>query len=152
MKGHLAELDKETLNALETLYNFSESRIRERREASSMSKYLKQFPLLKIEDLQKKIAMDLSTGHRRRIEASIVPGGSSMVNVNNPQDIVGFRLVSPLAMGRTFQGCPPPFSAIFLSPWGRESHVFNKAMHLDCGGRVTSGSSLNQATWMSLSD
>ncbi|XP_066496883.1 amiloride-sensitive sodium channel subunit gamma [Tiliqua scincoides] len=95
MKGHLEELDKETLKALEMLYNFSQSSPRERRQAGSESKYLKEFPLLKIEDLQQKMAMDLGTGHRRRIEASIVPGDSSILNVNNPHDIVGFRLCNP---------------------------------------------------------
>ncbi|KAJ6653923.1 hypothetical protein lerEdw1_007681 [Lerista edwardsae] len=92
MKGHLAELDKETLHALENLYNFSESKSRERREAGSRSKYLQCFPLMKMDSRQQETALDLGTGHRRRIAANIVPGGSSMVNVQNPQDIVGFRL------------------------------------------------------------
>lgn len=156
MKGHLEELDKETLKALEMLYNFSQSSPRERREAGSESKYLKEFPLLKIEDLQQKMAMDLGTGHRRRIEASIVPGDSSILNVNNPHDIVGFRLVSPT--GRTFCGCPPwcanvtaarvspQFSGVHWVGVGR-SHVFDTGVHLDHG--VAGSPSLKQVAWLS---
>uniref|UniRef100_A0A8D2L2U0 Sodium channel epithelial 1 gamma subunit n=1 Tax=Varanus komodoensis TaxID=61221 RepID=A0A8D2L2U0_VARKO len=98
IKGHLAELDKDTLNALESLYNFTGSKPRERRDTDSKkakkSKFLPRFPLVKADRLQPTSAASNSAGHKRRIEASIIPGGSSMVTIKNPQDIVAFQLVS----------------------------------------------------------
>ncbi|XP_042336609.1 amiloride-sensitive sodium channel subunit gamma [Sceloporus undulatus] len=99
IKGHLAELDKETRMALESLYSFPESKARERREVgseeSNKGQFLKLFPLLMASDLQPQPAINVSSGYKRRIEASIFPGSSSMVNVKNPEDIVGFRLCDP---------------------------------------------------------
>ncbi|XP_062999733.1 amiloride-sensitive sodium channel subunit gamma [Elgaria multicarinata webbii] len=94
IKGHLAELDKETMAALRSLYNFSESKPRDRRDAGSeksdKSKFLKHFPLRKMDYLHPTSVANFSAGHKRRIDASINPEGPSMVK--NPQDIVGFQL------------------------------------------------------------
>ncbi|XP_061455808.1 amiloride-sensitive sodium channel subunit gamma [Rhineura floridana] len=94
IKGHLAELDKETMAALESLYDFPGNKSRKRRDAGNEgSKYQKYFPLKKLESLHHKPPANHSS--KRRMEANIIPGGSSMVNVKNPQDIVGFRLCDP---------------------------------------------------------
>ncbi|XP_054849497.1 amiloride-sensitive sodium channel subunit gamma [Eublepharis macularius] len=97
IKGHLAELDKQTMAALESLYDFSGGpQARARREAGPAeslgeNKYLQRFPLMKVENLQQRTAVDLTTGHRRRIAGKVVvPEGSSMVK--NPKDVVGFQL------------------------------------------------------------
>ncbi|XP_053132254.1 amiloride-sensitive sodium channel subunit gamma isoform X2 [Hemicordylus capensis] len=93
IKEHLKELDRETMEALRMLYNFTGSSPRERREAGSPEdrKFLKHFPLMKLEDPRRKTAHDIMTGHKRRV-ADIVPAGASMVTVKNPEDIVGFQL------------------------------------------------------------
>ncbi|XP_060116987.1 LOW QUALITY PROTEIN: amiloride-sensitive sodium channel subunit gamma [Heteronotia binoei] len=96
IKEHLAELDKQTLLALESLYDFSGSlNLRARREAGSeppqKNPFLSTVPLMRVEDLQRKMAVDLTTGHRRRIAGPVVsPEGSTMVK--NPKDVVGFQL------------------------------------------------------------
>ncbi|XP_077173194.1 epithelial sodium channel subunit gamma [Paroedura picta] len=96
IKGHLEELDKQTLVALESLYNFSGSPpLRARREAGpeppQEQRFLQRFPLVKLESLQRRTAVDLVTGRRRRIADTVVsPEGSNMVK--NPKDIVGFHL------------------------------------------------------------
>nr|XP_056722524.1 amiloride-sensitive sodium channel subunit gamma [Euleptes europaea] len=96
IKGHLEELDKQTMEALESLYDFSGSpTLRARREAGTepagKNKELQRFPLLKLESLRAKMGTELSTGHRRRIAGTVVsPEGSTMVK--NPKDIVGFQL------------------------------------------------------------
>uniref|UniRef100_A0A8C8RVF0 Sodium channel epithelial 1 subunit gamma n=1 Tax=Pelusios castaneus TaxID=367368 RepID=A0A8C8RVF0_9SAUR len=105
MKEHLSELDKETKSALETLYGFSEGKPKVRRDADDwnaternmQSKYLERLPLLKFEDLFKKTARatEILSGRRRKIEASVFHQGSSMVNIRDPQDVVGFQLCAP---------------------------------------------------------
>ncbi|XP_063170710.1 amiloride-sensitive sodium channel subunit gamma [Candoia aspera] len=98
IKEHLAELDKETRAALESLYNFSgaESKARERRNAGSQnpgkSKFLRQFPLVKLGSLRAQPLVNISAGYKRRTEAGIISGSSSMVNVRSPQDVMGFQL------------------------------------------------------------
>ncbi|KAM3827185.1 epithelial sodium channel subunit gamma [Vipera latastei] len=98
IKEHLAELDRETMTALESLYNFSGagSKPRERREAGRQhpekSKFLRQFPLMKLDSLHAKPTVNVSAGYKRRMSAGIISGSSSIVNVRNPQDVVGFQL------------------------------------------------------------
>lgn len=94
IKAHLAELDKQTLEALGTLYNFSgASPLRARRQAAPQPPgkglFLQHFPLTKLETLRHKPA----TGHKRRIAET--SEGSAMVK--DPKDIVGFKLVGPPA-------------------------------------------------------
>ncbi|XP_006125866.2 epithelial sodium channel subunit gamma [Pelodiscus sinensis] len=103
MKEHLSELDKETKNALETLYGFSEGKSKVRRDAADwnstgrnmQSKLLEKIPLLKFDDLFKKTATEILSGHKRKIEGSAFHQGSSMVNIGEPQDVVGFQLCDP---------------------------------------------------------
>ncbi|KAL8174935.1 UNVERIFIED_CONTAM: Amiloride-sensitive sodium channel subunit gamma [Gekko kuhli] len=97
IKGHLEELDKQTMLALESLYNFSgsPSSLRARREAGApppkKSGFLKRFPLMKLESPRSRTGVELATGHRRRVASKVVsPEGSTMVK--NPKDVVGFQL------------------------------------------------------------
>uniref|UniRef100_A0ABM5EZ92 Epithelial sodium channel subunit gamma n=1 Tax=Pogona vitticeps TaxID=103695 RepID=A0ABM5EZ92_9SAUR len=96
IKDHLAELDKETTKALESLYSFTGSQPRERREAGSeeaeKGEFLQRFPLQRMDRLRSKATKNVSTSYRRRSETDFFPGSSSMVNVNNPEDMVGFEL------------------------------------------------------------
>ncbi|XP_013927430.1 PREDICTED: amiloride-sensitive sodium channel subunit gamma [Thamnophis sirtalis] len=99
IKEHLAELDKETMSVLESLYNFSGagSKPRERREAgrqhSKSSKFLREFlPLMKLGSLDAKLTVNVSAGYKRRMNARIISGSSSIVNVRSPRDVVGFQL------------------------------------------------------------
>ncbi|XP_053221203.1 amiloride-sensitive sodium channel subunit gamma [Podarcis raffonei] len=98
IKKHLAELDKETENALSSLYDFSGSNIRERRDAgdpepSEDRKFHRYFPLKNLDNLTHQQPFpNPSSGSKRRMEANIISGGSSIVSVKNPQDIVGFQL------------------------------------------------------------
>lgn len=100
IKEHLAELDKETMSVLESLYNFSGagSKPRERRDAgrqhSKSSKFLREFlPLMKLGSLDAKPTVNVSAGYKRRMNARIISGSSSIVNVRSPRDVVGFQLV-----------------------------------------------------------
>uniref|UniRef100_A0A8D0GYH0 Sodium channel epithelial 1 subunit gamma n=1 Tax=Sphenodon punctatus TaxID=8508 RepID=A0A8D0GYH0_SPHPU len=99
MKQYLSELDKETKNALESLYGFSEEKPRERRAANSwnteLRRLIQQTPLLKINDLVNQSATEISSGHKRKIQGRIFHKGSAMVNIGDPQDIVGFQLCDP---------------------------------------------------------
>ncbi|CAM2099950.1 epithelial sodium channel subunit gamma [Caretta caretta] len=99
MKEHLSELDKETKNALETLYGFSEGKSKIRRDAddwnATESKFLERIPLLKFKDLSKKTVTEIPSGNKRKIETSVFHQGSSMVNTGEPQDVVGFQLCDP---------------------------------------------------------
>uniref|UniRef100_A0A670KFI7 Sodium channel epithelial 1 gamma subunit n=1 Tax=Podarcis muralis TaxID=64176 RepID=A0A670KFI7_PODMU len=103
IKKHLAELDKETENALRSLYDFSGSNIRERRDAgdpepSEDRRFHRYFPLMNLDNLTHQQPFpNPSSGSKRRMEANIISGGSSIVSVKNPQDIVGFQLVSRLS-------------------------------------------------------
>lgn len=113
IKEHLAELDKETMAALESLYNFSGagSKPRGRREADRQhpekSKFLRRFPLMKLDSLHAKPTVNVSAGYKRRISAGIISGSSSIVNVRSPQDVVGFQLVSsPSRRAGVFPGVP----------------------------------------------
>uniref|UniRef100_A0A670KIR8 Sodium channel epithelial 1 subunit gamma n=1 Tax=Podarcis muralis TaxID=64176 RepID=A0A670KIR8_PODMU len=98
IKKHLAELDKETENALRSLYDFSGSNIRERRDAgdpepSEDRRFHRYFPLMNLDNLTHQQPFpNPSSGSKRRMEANIISGGSSIVSVKNPQDIVGFQL------------------------------------------------------------
>nr|XP_060642414.1 amiloride-sensitive sodium channel subunit gamma [Anolis sagrei ordinatus] len=96
IKEHLTELDKETEMALELLYNFSGSPIRERRdlgpeesEEGTKGHFLKLFPLVIANEFDAR-PRNSSSGYKRRADASIFPGSSSIVNVKNPE--VGFQL------------------------------------------------------------
>ncbi|KAJ7305774.1 hypothetical protein JRQ81_010140 [Phrynocephalus forsythii] len=96
IKDHLAELDKETMEALASLYSFSGSQPRERREAGGEEAeeggFLQRFPLRRLDSFPSQATRGASAGYKRRIEGNLFPGSSGMVNVKSPQDMVGFQL------------------------------------------------------------
>uniref|UniRef100_A0A670KMR9 Uncharacterized protein n=1 Tax=Podarcis muralis TaxID=64176 RepID=A0A670KMR9_PODMU len=74
IKKHLAELDKETENALRSLYDFSGSNIRERRDAgdpepSEDRRFHRYFPLMNLDNLTHQQPFpNPSSGSKRRME------------------------------------------------------------------------------------
>ncbi|XP_006027220.1 amiloride-sensitive sodium channel subunit gamma [Alligator sinensis] len=97
IKEYLSELDKETRSALESLYGFSEGKPKVRRDAEDRNvtayQYLEKVPLLRFEDLTRKEATDLHSGHKRKIESNIFHKGST--NIGDPQNMIGFQLCDP---------------------------------------------------------
>lgn len=97
MKEYLSELDKETKKTLETFYGFSEGKSKVRRSVdewnSTGSEFFRQIPLLKVEDFS-RMATDLHSGQKRKIEGRVFHKDSSIVNSGDSNDIIGFQLVS----------------------------------------------------------
>uniref|UniRef100_A0A8C5KFG1 Epithelial sodium channel subunit gamma n=1 Tax=Jaculus jaculus TaxID=51337 RepID=A0A8C5KFG1_JACJA len=98
----LADLDKETNSALESLYGFSEAKPRERRETRSRSsawegttpRFLNLIPLLVFNKDEKGKARDFFTGRKRKISGNIIHKASNVMHVQDSKKLVGFQLCS----------------------------------------------------------
>ena len=97
----LADLEQETRAALKTLYGFSETTSRKRREAQSWSsvrkgadpKFLNLAPLMAFEKGDTGKARDFFTGRKRKVNARIIHKASDVMHIHNSKEVVGFQLV-----------------------------------------------------------
>lgn len=99
----LADLEQETRQTLKTLYGFSETGSRTRREAEPwrsawegpQPKFLKLIPLLVFRDGETSRATDFRTGRKRKVSGTVIHKAADVVHES--KEVVGFRLVSTRA-------------------------------------------------------
>ncbi|KAF7465946.1 Hypothetical predicted protein [Marmota monax] len=93
----LADLDKETREALKSLFGFSEVNSRKRREAEPWEgiqpKFLNVVPLLVFNEEERGKARDFITGRKRKVSGKIIHKASNVVHVHDSKEVVGFQLV-----------------------------------------------------------
>lgn len=100
----LADLEQETRSALKTLYGFSETKSRRRRDAEPWGqaweglqpKFINLAPLLIFDQDERHTARDFLTGHKRRVEGRMMHKAADVVQVHESKKVVGFQLVSPV--------------------------------------------------------
>uniref|UniRef100_A0A8C9PD00 Epithelial sodium channel subunit gamma n=1 Tax=Spermophilus dauricus TaxID=99837 RepID=A0A8C9PD00_SPEDA len=94
----LADLDKETREALKSLFGFSEVNSRKRREAEPWEgiqpKFLNVVPLLVFNEEERGKATDFITGRKRKVRGKIIHKASNVVHVHDSKEVVGFQLCS----------------------------------------------------------
>lgn len=103
----LADLEQETRAALRTLYGFSETEARARREAeprraawdSTQPRFLNRIPLMAFREGDRGQATDFLTGRKRKVGGSIIHKAADVVHVHESKEVVGFQLVSAQARG-----------------------------------------------------
>lgn len=101
MRHLLADLDKETREALKTLYGFSEVKSRKQRDTESWSpswegiqpKFINLVPLLLFDQDEKNKARDFFTGRKRKVSGDIIHKASNVMQVHESKKVVGFQLV-----------------------------------------------------------
>lgn len=103
----LADLEQETRAALRTLYGFSETEARARREAEprraawdgTRPRFLNRIPLMAFRGEDRGQATDFLTGRKRKVAGSIIHKATDVVHVHESKEVVGFQLVSAHARG-----------------------------------------------------
>lgn len=112
----LADLEQETRSALKTLFGFSETKSRRRRDAEPWGqaweglqpKFINLAPLFFFDQDERHMATDFLTGHKRRVGGRMIHKAADVVQVHESKKVVGFRLVSPAlpsTPGRMGEGC-----------------------------------------------
>lgn len=98
----LADLEQETRAALRTLYGFSETEARARREAEprraawdgTRPRFLNRIPLMAFRGEDRGQATDFLTGRKRKVAGSIIHKATDVVHVHESKEVVGFQLCS----------------------------------------------------------
>ncbi|XP_036135801.1 amiloride-sensitive sodium channel subunit gamma [Molossus molossus] len=98
----LADLEQETRAALKTLYGFSETESRKRRQAEpwgsasggTRPKFLNLIPLMIFSEGETSKATDFLTGRKRKVSGSIIHKTADVMHVQESKEVVGFQLCS----------------------------------------------------------